>query len=140
MQSLVWLTLVGVLLIASAIAVTRARMSLRRRVEDREPAEIMVSVDSRLAGHEPLAPNDSASRGTGHDEMDEAILAVLRAEPNVYTKTALAKHVGCGYSTALKRVSALQVDGHVVPNVRGAKLALAPMADKTTTPGGGRHA
>jgi hypothetical protein len=138
MQSLVWMTVVGVVIIAIAIVVARARVSLRRRVEDREPAEVTVSVGSRLAGHGPLAPIDDAPPGTGHDEMDEAIVAVLRAEPNVYTKTALAQHVGFGYATALKRVTALQNDGIVVPNVRGAKLALAPVADEPTTPAGGR--
>jgi hypothetical protein len=132
-DSLLWLTTIGVLIAVGAIAVAGTRVTLRRRADKAQLTEATVSVGSRLAGHAPAALVDSAPVGSIHDEMDVAILAVLRATPNVYTKTALAKHVGFSYATVLKRVTALQHDGHIVPNVRGAKLALAPTSDESLT-------
>jgi hypothetical protein len=124
-----WLTTIGVLIAAGAIAVAGTRVTLRRRADKAQLTEVTVSVGSRLAGHAPAAAVDSVAVGSVQDQVDEAILAVLRATPNVYTKTALAKYVGFGYATVLKRVTVLQHGGYVVPNVRGAKLALAPSSD-----------
>jgi hypothetical protein len=120
----VWLTVVAVLCIASVVAVARLRVRRRRRIEAAEGD--VVSVASRLAGHAPLSTVNDAVGGSVRGDLDATIMAMLRAEPNVYTKTALAKQVGSGYATVLKRIAALQDDGLVVPNARGAKLALAP--------------
>jgi hypothetical protein len=126
--------LVVVALVGTVVAVVRLRDRIRRRrVEKAAREDVAVSVASRLTGYAPLDAEEDAPIGAVHDELDETILAILDAEPNVYTKTALAKQVGSSYGTVLKRITALQDEGRIVPNVRGAKLALAPVDDQMST-------
>jgi hypothetical protein len=133
MESLALLTIAVVLSVAIGVAAARLRDHRHQRIRIAEAAteEVALSVESRLVGHAPT----STPSGTGgrREELDDIILALLSAEPNVYTKTALARQVGSGYATVLKRIVALQDEGRVVPNVRGAKLSLARPDEESET-------
>jgi hypothetical protein len=122
-----WLSpLVVVASAVSVVAVVRVRDRIhRQRVEKAAHEDMAVSVVSRLADHSLVSSDSDTNIGTAHDRLDETIMAILATEPNVYTKTALAKQVGSGYANVLKRITALQDEGRVVPNARGAKLSLA---------------
>lgn len=135
MEPLALLIVAVVLPVAIGVAAARLRDHRHQRIgrAQTRTEDVTVSVNSRLVGHAPTSTSsDTATRGR-RGELDDIILALLSAEPNVYTKTALAKQVGSGYATVLKRITALQDEGRVVPNVRGAKLALAPMDDDTSS-------
>ena len=136
MEPLALLTVAVALSVAIGVAAARLRDYRHQAIRIAEPAteEVAVSVESRLVGHAPPSPPSDAATEGRRNELDDIILALLSAEPNVYTKTALAKQVGAGYATALRRIAALQDEGFVVPNVRGAKLALAPLGDDSARP------
>jgi hypothetical protein len=134
MEPLALLTVAIVLSVAIGIAAARVRDHRHQRIAETAKEEVAVSVTSRLAAHAPDSIPSNTATGGRRDELGDIILALLAAEPNIYTKTALAKQVGSGYATVMKRIAALQDEGRVVPNVRGAKLALAPVDDETSWP------
>jgi hypothetical protein len=58
-------------------------------------------------------------------ELESTIRAALAAEPDHYTKSALAQAIEGRKADALGAIARLQAKGVIVPNEKGAKLRLA---------------
>jgi hypothetical protein len=68
-------------------------------------------------------PEQVATQDTA--DLEHLVVELLRAEPNTYPKTVLAKKCGKRCEDARTLIEKLQNEGRIVPKEAGAKLRLA---------------